>query len=256
MRGELLRSWARRLDPVDRYGLRVTLLAVAFILVAVPFATLTYQVLDGGSLTRMDGRLANELNDRVQGRPQLIAGLKALSFLGKPIVLAIIVAAAAAYAWRREQRRVAAFLLVTSGGGGLVNSAVKLLVDRPRPQVDHPIATAWGESFPSGHSMGSTICYGALLLVFLAVIPRRRRPFAVLATAALVLAIGASRLLLGVHFLTDVVGGFALGLAWLSAATALFQVWRVETGGHRVDPLEEGLEPEASNDLMASAGPS
>ena len=130
--------------------------------------------------------------------------------------------------------------------GGLVDSAVKILVDRPRPEVDHPVHTAFGKSFPSGHSMSSTICYGALLLVFLAVLHRRWRPPAIAATVLLVLAIGSSRLLLGVHFLSDVLGGYALGLAWLVGATALFEVWRVEEGRRPSAPLEEGVEPEAA----------
>jgi len=134
---------------------------------------------------------------------------------------------------------------------------VKILVDRPRPVVDHPVATAWGKSFPSGHAMSSTVTYGALLLTFLPVLPGRRRAAAVVATAALVLVIGSSRLILGVHFLTDVIGGYVLGLAWLLGATAAFEIWRVELGGRRAEPLAEGVEPEAGPALRGDrAGPS
>jgi undecaprenyl-diphosphatase len=65
-----------------------------------------------------------------------------------------------------------------------------------------------------------------------------------LGDTALVLAIGASRLLLGVHFLSDVVGGYLLGLAWLCGATAAFETWRVERGRRPSHPLVEGVEPE------------
>jgi undecaprenyl-diphosphatase len=71
----------------------------------------------------------------------------------------------------------------------------------------------------------------------------------VIGTASLVLAIGASRLLLGVHFLSDVLAGFVLGLAWLIGATAAFEIWRVERGRPRTHPLEEGVEPEAARRL-------
>ncbi|MDX6659187.1 MAG: hypothetical protein QOJ55_9, partial [Solirubrobacteraceae bacterium] len=66
------------------------------------------------------------------------------------------------------------------------------------------------------------------------------------AVTVLVLAIGASRLLLGVHFVSDVVGGYVLGLAWLAGAVAAFETWRVDEGRPRSDPLGEGIEPEAA----------
>jgi undecaprenyl-diphosphatase len=136
------------------------------------------------------------------------------------------------------------YLVVTSVVGGLIDTAVKILVDRPRPVVDHPIATALGKSFPSGHAMSSTVTYGALALVFLPLLPRRSRPWALGGVVLLVLAIGTSRLFLGVHFVSDVVGGFILGLAWLSASTAAFSIWRTEEGKQPVE-VTEGLEPEA-----------
>ena len=70
---------------------------------------------------------------------------------------------------------------------------------------------------------------------------------------ATVLAIGCSRLLLGVHFLSDVLGGYVLGFAWLIAATAVFEIWREEEGRHHQTPTElvtEGVEPEAAPALL------
>jgi undecaprenyl-diphosphatase len=130
-----------------------------------------------------------------------------------------------------------------------MSTLVKVLVDRPRPEVDHPIATAFGKSFPSGHALSSTVVFGALLLTFLPVLSRRWRHVAVAFTVVLVLAIGASRLLLGVHFVSDVVGGYVLGIAWLLTATAIFEIWRVERGQRPSHPLEEGVEPEEAGDL-------
>lgn len=97
--------------------------------------------------------------------------------------------------------------------------------------------------------MSSTFVYGSLLLTFLPVIGRRYRPVVVGGAMLLVLAIGFSRLALGVHYITDVVGGVVLGLAWLAASTAAFSIWRVERGRPPVD-VSEGLEPEAAEDLM------
>jgi undecaprenyl-diphosphatase len=244
----------RRLDPKQRYGLRVTLFAIALVLVAVPFSTLTFLVLGKGPVTRLDGSVANRLNAAVHGRPAVVRTRDAISWLGKPLLLGVLVSAAAVFVWWRGRHRLAMFLVVTVVGGGLVDSAVKILVNRPRPVVDHPIASAFGKSFPSGHSMSATVTYGALLLVFLPVLLGRRRVVAIVATVALVLAIGCSRLLLGVHFVSDVVGGYLLGLAWLSASVAAFQIWRTEEGRRRTQPLAEGVEPEAGPALQASPG--
>ncbi|HWI02958.1 MAG TPA: phosphatase PAP2 family protein, partial [Acidimicrobiales bacterium] len=88
--------------------------------------------------------------------------------------------------------------------------------------------------------------YGALVLVFFPVIGRRFRPVVVGGAVLLVVAICFSRLALGVHYITDVVGGVVLGLAWLAASTAAFSIWRVERGRSPVD-VSEGVEPEAAD---------
>lgn len=242
---------ARRLDPAERYGLRLTLLAVAFVLVVVPFSTLLYQVLAGGWLTDVDGDLAETLNEYVHEREGLVGTLEAISWLGRPPVLWGTTIAGVAYAWWHGARKLAVFLVCTTAVGGIMSTSIKLLVDRPRPEVDHPIVEAFGKSFPSGHALSSTVVFGAVLLTFLPVLPRRWRRVAVVATVLLVLAIGASRPLLGVHFLSDVIAGHVLGLAWLAGATAIFEVWRVERGRRPVHPLEEGVEPEEA-DALAS----
>jgi undecaprenyl-diphosphatase len=238
-----------RLDPGQRFGLRLTLVGIAIVLVAVPFSTLLFEVLAKGPLTRADGRVANTLNGWVRTRAWAVDGLQVVSFLGRPLFLYGVVLVAIIYVVRRGRPRLALFLLVTPVGGGIVDTLVKLAVARPRPVVDHPVATAFGKSFPSGHAMSSTVTYGALLVVFLPVLAPHLRRLAVVLVSLLVLAIGCSRLLLGVHFVSDVVGGFVLGLAWLAGAVAVFETWRTDLGRRPTDPLREGIEPEASKDL-------
>lgn len=240
----------RRLDPQQRYGLRATLFGVALALVAIPFSTLLFQVLAKGPLTRWDGDVADRLNDVVHRSPTAVTVLEVVSWFGKPIWFYVLIGAAMLWTWRLGRHRLTLFLFVTCMGGGIVDSVVKIVVDRPRPVVDHPVHTAFGKSFPSGHSMTSVVCYGALLLVlmpvFRSVLARR---IALAFTVVLCLAIGTSRLLLGVHFVSDVVGGFVLGLAWLAGAVAVFEIWRIEEGKSASEPLEEGVEPEAADDL-------
>jgi undecaprenyl-diphosphatase len=241
----------RRLDPEARFGLRLTLFGLALVLVAVPFSYLLFEVIKKGPFTRFDESTANRLHRHVVGHPGLIHLLEGISWLGKPLLLGVCIAAGALFVYRHGRRRLALFLAVTAIGGGLVDSAVKIFVNRPRPVLDTPIAHAFGKSFPSGHAMSSTVTYGALLLVFLPAIPRRWRPVAYAFVVALVGSICMARLLLGVHFVSDVLGGLALGLAWLAGSAAMFNIWREERGKPKADVATKGLEPEAGRDLTA-----
>lgn len=249
MRDSLPEPVRRRLDPTARYGLRLTLLAVSLVLVAIPFALLLDQVVRDGPLTLADTAAAEELHARIRDSPALVRALKATTFLGSSAWLAAVVGAAAVHAARRRRWRLALYLVATTLVAGAMNAAVKATVDRDRPSLRPAVATAGGASFPSGHAMSSTVAYGAVLLVVLPALPRRARRPTVAATGLVVVAIGASRLALGVHYVSDVVGGHVLGGAWLAASTAAFSVWR-ERGRPPVRPLD-GLEAEAAGDLRA-----
>jgi undecaprenyl-diphosphatase len=248
MKTALGRFVDRRLDPEARYGLRATLFAFAITLVGVPFGLLLNQVMSHGRLVRIDISAARALNHDVRGHPALITFFKVLTFTGTPLFLTLVVVVWGIFLWRTHRYRLMAFLIVTSSVGGIIDSVVKILVARPRPNLANPIIPLHGKSFPSGHVMSSTIVYGALLLIFFPAIPKRWRAPSIGGVLVLVAAIGVSRLALGVHYITDVVGGFVLGLAWLAASTAAFSIWREERGRRPVDPLH-GLEPEVKRPL-------
>ncbi|HUQ40802.1 MAG TPA: phosphatase PAP2 family protein [Acidimicrobiales bacterium] len=234
------------MPAVERYGLRVTLLAIALALVGIPFGFLLQQVLAEGPLTRLDLAGARWLHLLVVEHPVAVVALELVSFTGKPIFLTVVIGALSLWLLRHGHRKLVAFLVVTSVGGGVVDSIVKVAVGRSRPEFDEPVATAFGNSFPSGHSMSSLICYGAVLLVLLPVLPVPLRRPAIVGTGLLVLAIGTSRLALGVHFVSDVAGGYVLGAAWLAASVAAFEIWREERGRRRTHPLTEGMDPEVA----------
>jgi undecaprenyl-diphosphatase len=158
----------------------------------------------------------------------------------------IIVIPAVIWVWRAGHPRLAIFLIVTTLAGGVLDTIVKEVVNRARPSLVDPVATAHGKSFPSGHAMSSTFTYGALILVFLPMIAKRYRPLVIGGGVLLVVAICFSRLALGVHFITDVAGGVVLGLAWLAASTAAFSIWRVDRGRPPVE-VSEGVEPEVAD---------
>ncbi len=247
---DALPSFVRqRLDPKQRFGLRLTLFALATILVFVPFGVLLEQVVDKGPLTTYDRAVVEDLHEVVRAHPGLVRPLQVLSFLGKPIWFYFLVTAACVYLLLRKRLRLVIYLVTTGLFGGLIDTAVKVLVSRPRPKLEDPVATAFGQSFPSGHTFTSTAIYGALLLVFLPILSRRVRWTAVTLYVSLVAAIAFSRLALGVHFMSDVLGGVVLGGAWLAASTAAFEIWREERGRKPSHPLTEGVEPEAAKDL-------
>lgn len=98
--------------------------------------------------------------------------------------------------------------------------AAKLVLERPRPEWSDPITTAGATSFPSGHATAAATAAVALVLVVLGLVRSQRvRRFAIALAVATVAAVGASRIFLGVHYLSDIVGGIAFGTL-LTVATA------------------------------------
>lgn len=242
---------AGKLGPLGRYELRATLFGIAVAIVGIPFGLLLHQVTTDGPITALDDSAARRLNAEFHDSDVAIAVLNAVSYLGKPIFLLFAVGLPGLWILRHGGRKLVVFLAVTCLGGGVVDTIVKVAVGRPRPEVDEPIIEAFGKSFPSGHSMQAVVCYGALLLVFLPLLHGRVRIAAVTGTVLLVLAIGLSRLALGVHFISDVLGGYVLGAAWLAAAVAAFEIWREERGRRPTRPMAEGIEPEEAEELIA-----
>lgn len=244
---------AVRLGPLGRYELRALLYAVALALVGIPFGLLLHQVATHGPFTGLDEDGAQWLNDQFHDNDLAITVLKVISFTGKPIFLLFAIGIPGAWILHHGGRKLAMFLAVTCFGGGLIDTIVKVVVGRPRPHVDEPIITAFGNSFPSGHSMQAVVCYGALLLTFLPMLDGRRRTAAITATATIIVLIGFSRLTLGVHFISDVLGGYVLGAAWLLASVAAFEIWREERGRRHTHPLDEGVEPEEAEKVASAA---
>jgi membrane-associated phospholipid phosphatase len=196
-------------------------LAVAVFLHSVAaFALLAQAYAAGYAIVQVDARVANALHANLA--PSATTALSAVTALGSTPALALVVGIAAAYLVPRGRRGEAAFLAVTLVGAQLLTWTLKPIFERPRPSFEDPVATASWFSFPSGHALSSIAVYGALAYVFLCGI-RCSRTRAVLATVVLlVVAIGFSRLYLGVHYLTDVLAGYSAGLAWLLLAIGVF----------------------------------
>ena len=200
-------------------------------------------------LESVDHNTATWLNSLIAAHPVSVTIVKAVTWLGSGGVLWTLTGAAAVVLAIRRRWRLAAYLLVTGAGALVLDPVLKALVGRVRPVVAHPIAYGNGNSFPSGHALGSIVCYGALLLVFLPVARGAWRRVLATVCAVLIAAIGISRLLLGVHYVSDVLGGWALGITWLAVTAFAFELSRAVAGERVTDPVTEGLDPEARPDL-------
>src|SRR5699024_3326183 len=108
-------------------------------------------------------------------------------------------------------------------GAGVLNKTIKYIFRKPRPSFEHLVVQG-GYSFPSGHAMGSTIMYGGLLVVLFYLVKSKgiRTLFALL-FVGLILLIGISRIYLGVHYPSDIIGGYSLGSAWLYTSVDVFR---------------------------------
>ena len=234
-----------RVDPDARGGLRLTLAAVAALLVAVPFALLLLLVVNSwGPLQRLDVRLDEDLNSFAFHHSGYVSVLRGVTNAGGPVSFEVVSALVAVVLLVRRQPRLAVWMLVTVFGGELLSRIVKQAVGRERPRLPHPVAHAMSTSFPSGHALGAVVGVGTLLLVGLPYARRSLRPCLIVLGVLVVLAVGFSRLGLGVHYLSDVLGGYILGAGWLAATTAAFSAWRRDIGrGPR--PVTQGLEPAA-----------
>jgi membrane-associated phospholipid phosphatase len=236
----------RRFDPDARFGLRVTLFGIALLIVAVPFGLLLEQVVRLGPVDRADKAVASDLHTLACDRPALVTAMRVVSALGTFPWIHLFVLLTVGWLILRRERRLAIFVAATTISGGLLNGAVKVLVDRPRPSLQGCLlGTARGFSFPSGHAMSTTICYGTLVLVGITFVARRWRTPLIAGYGGWVALMALSRMTLGVHYLSDVLGGVALGIAWLVAGTAAFQIWRRERGRPETAPIKQGIEPEA-----------
>lgn len=233
-----------RVKEEARFGARSTLAFLAIFLVAVPFAILVFLVRTSSpTLAHLDRDVANSLHRFAVAHSAFATTMRSISAAGSPVAWWIVLIPVFAWLLYRRLPRLAAFVAVTTIGSSLLNKAIKLTVDRARPHLSHAVASAAGKSFPSGHTQSAVVGCGVLVLVFAPVVRRRARPWLLAAAVLIVLLIGFSRVALGVHYFSDVIGAILIGLAWLLGMAAAFSAWRRE---ERKAPIQlaEGLEPE------------
>jgi undecaprenyl-diphosphatase len=202
-------------------------LALGFVLTLalLAFLGLADEVQERAGLVRFDLALAETLHRHAS--PRQVWWMLQVTAFGTGLRLTIATLLVFWWLMMHRERLLAWGWLVAVGGGGLCNTLLKEVFKRPRPVLEDPFLHAKFWSFPSGHSMGTFVFSGMLVYLVVVFVPR---PGARLAAAALALAwtllIGYSRMLLGAHYFSDVVAGYAAGSVWLTTCVAGLELVR------------------------------
>jgi undecaprenyl-diphosphatase len=229
-----------RVDPAEATGLALTIALAVVVVGGAAIGVLAYMVRAHTGLASFDRRLA--LWGAVHATGLSTAVLRAITQLGATGTIVAVTVLAGAWEYRRlHSHAVALFLGLVIIGQNVIANLIKLGVDRVRPDL-HPLTLFSGPSFPSGHATAAAACYAAIALLA----GRRRSPQAraILAGAAtaIAVAVATSRVLLGVHWLTDVLAGLALGWGWFALCSIAFG-GRILRFGNPAEPDERRLPP-------------
>jgi undecaprenyl-diphosphatase len=183
------------------------------------FGALAYNVWTKGPLLQWDVLITTELH---QEPPRIIELLTFGFFVGKELVQVIAIILALYFLHKRFWRELA-MLLVGLGGGALIWYFLIGIFNRPRPQAQIGIVVT-DPSFPSGHVITAVLAYGLLAYLFVPKMPSLFWKWVVVIASILtILYIGFSRLFLGGHYLTDLLAGYALGIAWAGLVYTLIE---------------------------------
>lgn len=230
-----------------RLGVRLTMALVSVAIFTVPFVILLVLVKTSSStLTGLDEGIALSLHAHALDNPGYTTFLSVGTEVFGPWTWRVLVVLTALWLWRRGAPRLAIWAVATITFGGLLNLALKGIVDRARPDLPNPVASAPGASFPSGHAMGAALGVCILVLILLPFLrSMTSRVLAWIVATVIMVFVAYSRVALGVHWTSDVIAGVALGVVVVVGAAAGFETWRRGEGRVPAEPHMEGVEPEA-----------
>ena len=222
MSGKARAGWRRqlaRVKPRDRTELALLFGGVAFLLLLITFTKLASEVLEGETQS-FDKKILLALRDpadlsRPLGPAWMVSGALDITALGSATVLGLAVVAICGFLALQGLYKNALFVFIASCGGWLLNAVLKEAFGRPRPEVVPHLREVMTLSFPSGHAMTTAAIYLTLGALLMRVSERRLTRFYCMGVAMLAtFLVGASRVYLGVHYPTDVLAGWLIGLSW------------------------------------------
>lgn len=225
------RRAVRRREGVDlgaRMLLRPTTVAAVVVAMLLVATVIAVEVRDAAGLTAFDANLARDLRSNLP--LPLLRSVAMVTHAGDPLVVGIATLVVFAILLWRRHFRLAAMWITTLVGTALINSALKAWFQRERPLHDHGFIVEHSYSFPSGHASGSMVFYGMLAYVLLVLCPPRWHRTIVIAAVAMISIVGISRILLQVHYFSDVMAGYATGMAWVTLCVGSAEYLRLREG--------------------------
>jgi undecaprenyl-diphosphatase len=196
------------------------------------FAGVTEDVVHHDPLTQFDLTMLASIRDHSTAFGDAV--FQVVSSVGSPGAMAAVgIAGVILTLWRRDWLMLTGWI-VSFAGAGLLSAILKIVIKRPRPAGAAAFLHGDTFSFPSGHALGSLVGFGmvAYLIGSYWLSTRRSRSAITFVAAFLIVSIGISRLYLGVHYFSDVVGGYAAGMLWLSACISGIEIAR---GKHLIE---------------------
>jgi membrane-associated phospholipid phosphatase len=198
---------------------------LVFSIMTLTLGEIAEDVRDGEPLTITDVRFSNWLH--THGWAPLTKAMWVITSLHASLVVCGAALLLGIYLWRRRERYWVVALWLSVFGGLLLNKTLKLIFHRARPRFRDAVQVLTSYSFPSGHTMIATVFYGALAAFVIACSKSwAQRILAAAVAITLILLVAFSRVYLGAHYLSDVLGAMAEGFAWVALSlTGLYYFW-------------------------------
>jgi undecaprenyl-diphosphatase len=239
------RDWLSR-RKLERREITWLLLGLGVCLLLFGFISLAGEVMEGDT-EALDTQILLALRSatdpsRPIGPSWVEYAMLDLTAIGGPTVITLVVCVVVGFLYLQRLYHSAIVVLITSVSGELVNIALKAAFARPRPTIVPHLRDVVSASFPSGHAMESAIIYLTLAAMLMRIAERRiTKVYCLAVAAALTFLIGLSRVVLGVHYPTDVIGGWIIGFMWASlcwmAAQWFEPVTQIKVERHRLDTV-------------------
>lgn len=217
-----------RVARLDRRELAWLIVGLAVCVLLFVFMGLAGKVIEGDTQA-FDTKILRALRDPADpskplGPAWIEGSLVDLTAIGGPTVLGLTVVAVIGFLTLQARYRTAIVVAMTSLGGEVLNTTMKQVFSRPRPTIVPHLRVIYTTSFPSGHAMESAIVYLTLAAILMRASESRLTKMYILGIAVLLtMLVGASRVYLGVHYPTDVIGGWIVGFMWASVCWLVAQ---------------------------------